>query len=239
MAANEVVKNSAYRVWSELENVWKKYALWTTAKQVECTDGQSVEDKIGGIKGITTSTNVNEEGYVADAKAVSELSKDIKSVQTSMGDCSFSVKTDGVYVTYKPTGGADSVTKKLGSEAKLIASGKSGTVTLDIASLCPNDYKKLTADNFLVVATGITATSDIGWGSTRHDESQSGTGNNTITKAYTASSGSLKITSPTCAVSTKTSSVWVYNDTNTGGGENRYYRGSFQANIVYSVYLLG
>ena len=32
----------------------------------------------------------------------------------NLGNCIFSVQSDGAYVTYTPTGGADSVTKKLG-----------------------------------------------------------------------------------------------------------------------------
>lgn len=32
----------------------------------------------------------------------------------NLGNCSFSVQSDGAYVTYTPEGGADAVTKKLG-----------------------------------------------------------------------------------------------------------------------------
>lgn len=37
----------------------------------------------------------------------------------NLGNCSFSVQSDGAYVTYTPEGGADAVTKKLGDSADM------------------------------------------------------------------------------------------------------------------------
>lgn len=45
---------------------------------------------------------------IVGAEAVDALNK-------NMGNCTFSVQSDGAYVTYVPTGGADPVSKKLGS----------------------------------------------------------------------------------------------------------------------------
>lgn len=49
----------------------------------------------------------NNAGVPAGAQAVKELSGDL-------GGCTFSVQSDGAYVTYTPSGGADPVSKKLG-----------------------------------------------------------------------------------------------------------------------------
>ena len=54
------------------------------------------------------------------SKACDVECEDGKSVEEKLGSCTFSVKNDGVYVTYS-TGGADTVTKKLGSVVKILA----------------------------------------------------------------------------------------------------------------------
>lgn len=68
--------------------------------------------------------------YMASTMAISDLTKTIQPVSgykelrefmdDSMGGCTFSVQSDGAYVTYTPPGGADPVTKKLGSRGDLI-----------------------------------------------------------------------------------------------------------------------
>lgn len=71
---------------------------------------------------------VTEEGYVVGGIAGAELIK-------NMGNCTFSVQSDGAYVTYVPTGGADAVTKKLG-EPEIVTgtgSGKSYNIGTDYA----------------------------------------------------------------------------------------------------------
>lgn len=44
-----------------------------------------------------------------------DLETKLSSIVSTLGNCTFNVQSDGAYVTYKPTGGADSVTKKLGN----------------------------------------------------------------------------------------------------------------------------
>lgn len=69
-----------------------------------------------------SAANMNEfeqrilEGFTQAENATTELNQ-------NMGNCIFSVQSDGAYVTYVPTGGADPVSKKLGSA--------SGTLTID------------------------------------------------------------------------------------------------------------
>ena len=96
----------------------------------------NLQNQIGTLSGLTTSEKSNlvgainevnakepdvldtmeeidantDAGKVAGALAVKELSSDF-------GGCVFSVQSDGAYVTYTPSGGADSVTKKLGEPA--------------------------------------------------------------------------------------------------------------------------
>ena len=72
-----------YRICTDAENkVWDRINFLTNAASVDAADGQSLEDKVGQIKGITDATNVTETGYAADAKTVSELSN-------RMGEFSF------------------------------------------------------------------------------------------------------------------------------------------------------
>ena len=49
-------------------------------------------------------------------------------LNSNLGNCTFSVQSDGAYVTYTPEGGADAVTKKLGSGSKTVVGTFSGTV---------------------------------------------------------------------------------------------------------------
>ena len=58
-------------------------SLWTSAQTVECADGTTVEDKIGGLKGISTDLETTETGYAADMTVVSQLNTDIAGLQTS------------------------------------------------------------------------------------------------------------------------------------------------------------
>ena len=71
-------------------------------------------------------------------------------LNSDLGGLSFFEDSTGKYVV-----GADSVPKKLGSSILYVGSGSS----IDIKKLLPNEYSKLTADNFLTEITG----SSIGW----------------------------------------------------------------------------
>lgn len=80
MALNEqiVEETRYYRQCVDKENKqWERYGLWNRGKDTECEDGNTVETKVGAIKGITTSTNVSETGYAADAKTVSEINQSL------------------------------------------------------------------------------------------------------------------------------------------------------------------
>lgn len=107
MAINETsVDGKKYR--QKTTDGWKWYSFITKAKDILFGDGEdannNLETNLGSFKGITTSTNVTETGYAADATVVSDLNR-------SLGGMSFYEDEDGnKYVV-----GADSVPKKLGS----------------------------------------------------------------------------------------------------------------------------
>lgn len=79
MAVNEeIVTGKKFRRLIDIAtNKWRRYSFWNKAKDTECEDGTDVETKVGAIKGITTSTNVSETGYAADAKTVSEINQSL------------------------------------------------------------------------------------------------------------------------------------------------------------------
>ena len=245
MAINEVIKNSAYRVWNELEGVWKKYALWTTGSQVECADGYTVEDKIGDIKGITTSTNVTETGYAADASMVntminaSETRARIRSSTNSSIERSLlqgevntsdnptisfrhllagsSLSNDAMELYFDGTnfyavgrkGGADSVTKKLGSVVStVIGTGGAGTYS----ATAIDGYKDLTVDNFAFIPTSVT-------GSFSGTATYSG-GNNGGSAENQSTSGSATA-SPTISYNSSTGKVTIGSTSQSGSASNK------------------
>lgn len=105
MALNEqiVEETRYYRQCVDKENKqWERYGLWNRGKDTECEDGNTVETKVGAIKGITTSTNVSETGYAADAKTVSEIKQSLAN-----GKIKFGIDSSGNYGYIKD--GADTV----------------------------------------------------------------------------------------------------------------------------------
>lgn len=87
MAVNEeIVTGKKFRRLIDIAtNKWRRYSFWNKAKDTECEDGTDVETKVGAIKGITTSTNVSETGYAADAKTVSEINQSLGKVLATSG----------------------------------------------------------------------------------------------------------------------------------------------------------
>ena len=120
MAVNEeIVTGKKFRRLIDVAtNKWRRYSFWNKAKDTECEDGTDVETKVGAIKGITTSTNVSETGYAADAKTVSEinqslglLNEGIQAVSKKQNFCKGSDRllTDVLLVDFKnPTGESNS-----------------------------------------------------------------------------------------------------------------------------------
>lgn len=88
MAINEeIVTGKKFRRLIDIAtNKWRRYSFWNKAKDTECEDGTDVETKVGAIKGITTSTNVSETGYAADAKTVSGINQSLTNINTYVGE---------------------------------------------------------------------------------------------------------------------------------------------------------
>lgn len=59
------------------DTLFAKIALWTTANQVECSDGKTVESKIGKINGISDSLTGTSSNIAVSQKALSTLSDKI------------------------------------------------------------------------------------------------------------------------------------------------------------------
>ena len=73
-----------YRVHNGTD--WDRMHFVTDANSVDANDGDNMETKVGAIKGITTSTEVTEEGYAADATTVAALNSSLTNMQQSFQD---------------------------------------------------------------------------------------------------------------------------------------------------------
>ena len=57
--------------------IWNRLSFCFYSSDVEFTDGETAQTKVGSIHGITTSTSVTSTGYAADASVVSALNKKV------------------------------------------------------------------------------------------------------------------------------------------------------------------
>ncbi len=75
----------------------------------------------GHVKLSDAYENALENGAAADGMGASQkaLADAYSALNSNLGNCSFSVQSDGAYITYIPEGGADAVTKKLDSLSNL------------------------------------------------------------------------------------------------------------------------
>lgn len=55
------------------EKKFETYSFWGKASDCEFDDGTNAQDKLGNMKGFTSSTDVTETGYAADASVVSDV----------------------------------------------------------------------------------------------------------------------------------------------------------------------
>lgn len=108
-----------------------------------------------------------------DMEQTRALSRDLNAINDNGAIKGMDAREDGVYITYVPSSGADSVTKKLGSEPQLLGT-LTGNGTFDCKKIA--NYKQLTKDNFFIIpktvrarfnAPGGTDSSNMGWNSTK------------------------------------------------------------------------
>ena len=130
-------------------------------------------DQARVIDDYKTLAAVNQNGFVPGAKPVAQLISDLNAINDNGVIKGMDAREDGVYITYVPSSGADSVTKKLGSEPQLLGT-LTGNGTFDCKKIA--NYKQLTKDNFFIIpktvrarfnAPGGTDSSNMGWNSTK------------------------------------------------------------------------
>lgn len=149
-----------YRICTNAEEKkWDRIYFLTNAASVDAADGQSLEDKVGQIKGITNDTKVSETGWAADMTTVAGLSDRI-------GTFSFGYTEDG-----KPgfrEEGADTVTP-FSTKSKIkhyattaVKSGKGDISQFNVMG-DNNPYYEFPADGLLYIYgdaqkhSGVTA----------------------------------------------------------------------------------
>ncbi len=68
MATIEIQPTKRYRILYDPENmIWHQIPMWSTGSSIDCDDGMTVEQKIGGLKGITRNKLTTTTGYILDA----------------------------------------------------------------------------------------------------------------------------------------------------------------------------
>ena len=69
---------------------YKLESNWTSGNTVELDDGNTVQNNLGAIKGITTSMSVKEEGYAADLAIVNPTQRTLVTKDLIASSCKWS-----------------------------------------------------------------------------------------------------------------------------------------------------
>ncbi len=79
MAVNEqtVTGRKFRKLIDEANKLWQRISFWTKASDVEFNDGQTAENKMGAISGITSDLNGESENIAASIKAVNQLNNNL------------------------------------------------------------------------------------------------------------------------------------------------------------------
>ncbi|ODR50363.1 hypothetical protein BEI59_16030 [Eisenbergiella tayi] len=136
--------------------------------------------------GLANNLSTTAAGYGIDARqgpVIQAQFNQINSDLTALNDAGaiqgMDAREDGVYITYTPVAGADAVTKKLGSTIINLGNG----ATIDVKAALPNDYAKLTTDNFIAQINSI----ELGWSTGGRASTTSP--KYTLNKSYNPSTG--------------------------------------------------
>lgn len=135
------------------QKTWEdRITEYPTRRTLTKTDGSSEMVTVERSEG-----SVSKEGDAFSAANMNDLENRIAE---TFGSCSFDVQKDGAYVTYTPPGGADAVTKKLGSNDLQIsaylqtyANGGSHSDESGI-NISVTDYSKITLNSVTPMASG-------------------------------------------------------------------------------------
>lgn len=193
---------------------WERYSFWTKSTDVEFSDGTTAESKLGSYKGVTTNEN-QVAGYAADvtlvktiktslSNLITSLTNLVNSINDRLGGMRFYEDSTGKYVV-----GADSVPKKLGSDAEVLNGiiGNNGIIEVGIkgsTSINANGWKEinisgffgyqgLTMDNFLVYPIDSQGSVHHSGNETSYYVDGAGVGHAEFNKEYNQSTGILKI----------------------------------------------
>ena len=83
MVKESNVLKKIYRVLDHVDadgtKWWNRLSFWNRAQDTECNDGQTVEEKIGSVKGVTMAENVTETGYLMDASIITRMINNLSS----------------------------------------------------------------------------------------------------------------------------------------------------------------
>lgn len=148
---------------------YKLLSRWANANTIECDDAQTVQNKIGGITGISSSLTANSSTQAASTQLTNQLYQNINQLNSEIEALNdegaikgLEVREgDGVYITYQD--GADTVSKKLGSKNFQLgvscysASDTSGSFSqYSYSGIDVSDYSKLK----IITGTGLNVTVD-------------------------------------------------------------------------------
>ena len=140
---------------------------WANANTLECDDGKTLQDKVGGISGISSSLTANSTTQAASTNLTNQLYQNISKIDVYIGEDGKLHFTDGT--------GADTVlnfsSKPILIGSYSLAQGSTPT-TVNIANKVTN-YKNLTADNFLYKVTSISELdwTSGSWGTNKYSQS--------------------------------------------------------------------
>ena len=144
---------------------YKLLSRWANANTVECDDAQTVQSKIGGITGISSSLTANSSTQAASTQLTNQLYQNIKKIRIYVGSDG---KLHFIYST-----GADTVIPFRGGGIAYIACVSSGgaypnnteyVIDKDttVKILTTNDYMHVFLNNEEVHLTEI-GTKDVTW----------------------------------------------------------------------------
>lgn len=153
MIVNEsVITGRYYRVLiDKATKLWQRISYWTHSTDVEFEDGKNAEEKLGGINGITSDVELENEDIAASIKAVNQLNNNLVEKINEMKE-SFQAGVDAIYNKIKSLGttpGGKDLDSILAAIQKLYASGAWELVLKVQARVVPGTSQ---GDNVVVVS---------------------------------------------------------------------------------------
>ena len=129
----------------------------TTTYDVSRSEGQvSQEGDAFNTKNMNDLEQRVANGFANAKTAVDTLNRDLNAINDSGAIKGMDAREDGVYITYSPTGGADTVTKKLGSFQRKLLGRVTSSTTFDCKSI--PGWEDFTENNFAIIPVKIDAT---------------------------------------------------------------------------------